>query len=47
MSNIFQNVKKWWKRTLQRERDFYYDTHGPYKNRKEKKTIESCTKNHK
>ncbi len=40
MNNVFKRFKKWWKKTLQRERDFYYNTHGIYKNRNERKAIE-------
>lgn len=35
-----KTFKRWYKKTLQRYRDFYYDTHEPYKNRKERLIIE-------
>lgn len=37
--NITRRLRLWYKQVLQQQRDIYYDTHEPYKNRKERKII--------
>lgn len=41
----FSSIRRWYRRTLQRFRDYYYDTHPPYYQiTKRKKQVENDRK---
>lgn len=43
--SIIQKLKRWWRTTLQSYRDEYSETHGPKKNRAERRRIAKMKKN--
>lgn len=45
MMNVFKKLRRWWRRTLQNYRDVYSETHGPKRNRAERRRMAKMKKN--
>lgn len=43
--SILHKVRRWWRKTLQSYRDEYSETHGPKKNRAERRRVAKMKKN--